>query len=214
MARPGAGSWNGNVMSAFSVKRRILSLWLPRLPIDRIKRALPPDDGGQVETPSVVVAKENNALVITSLDDAAARYGLTFGLPLANARAICPHVQVYDADTAADAKTLDDIADWCDRFTPLVALDAPHGLFLDITGCAHLFGGEARSLKLLCDALTAQGLGVGAAIASTSVCARTLNRHAHGHIIADGAEADAIGRLPVFTLGASDIVTNGLRRAG
>src|SRR5437870_11932120 len=39
MARSGVGSWNGNVMSAFSEnRRRILSLWLPRLPIDRIKR--------------------------------------------------------------------------------------------------------------------------------------------------------------------------------
>src|SRR5258705_5207848 len=39
MALLGGGSWNGNVMSAFSVnRRRILSLWLPRLPIDRIKR--------------------------------------------------------------------------------------------------------------------------------------------------------------------------------
>ena len=44
-------------------------------------------------------------------------------------------------------KTLDDIADWCDRFTPLVALDPPHGLFLDITGCAHLFGGEAALMR-------------------------------------------------------------------
>src|SRR5262245_61755011 len=207
MARPGDGSWNGIVMSAFSAKRRILSLWLPRLPIDRIKLQLAlangggqadafariennsrdtdgrlslplageggaggvstshtaraeraptriassdtirlPPQAGEVkgDTPSVVVAKENNALVIYSLDDAAARYGLTVGLPLANARAICPHIEVHDADPAADAKTLDDIADWCDRFTPLVALDAPHGLFLDITGCAHLFGGEVK----------------------------------------------------------------------
>ena len=71
--------------------------------------------------------------------------GLSIGLPLANARAICPELTVFDADEAADAKTLNDIADWCDRFTPLVALDPPHGLFLDITGCAHLFGGEART---------------------------------------------------------------------
>ena len=40
-ARSGDGSWNGNVMSAFSANpRRILSLWLPRLPIDRIRRQL------------------------------------------------------------------------------------------------------------------------------------------------------------------------------
>ena len=186
-------------MSAFSQnRRRILSLWLPRLPIDRIKRArqnhggawakdishntgsrpspplwgrageggitnfgvrgLPPSltkgGGNGTDMPSIVVIKENNALKIHSLDEAAARYGLTVGLPLANARAICPELQVFDADEAADARMLGDIADWCDRFTPLVALDSPHGLFLDITGCAHLFGGEAAMLRLLCNILT------------------------------------------------------------
>ena len=201
-------------MSAFSAKRRILSLWLPRLPIDRIKRQLSSVAPVNADVPSVVVAKEHNALIIYSLDDASASYGLAIGLPLANARAICPHLQVYDADEAADAKTLGDIAGWCDRFTPMVALDAPHGLFLDITGCAHLFGGEAAILRQLCDALTAQGFAVSAAIASTSICARTMNRHVHGHVIADGEETGAVGPLPVFTLGASDAVTNALRRAG
>src|SRR5439155_233061 len=81
-----------------------------------------------------------------------------------------------DADVVADAKTLSDIADWCDRFTPLVALDPPHGLFLDITGCAHLFGGEAALLQTLVRALARQGFAVSAAIAGTSVCARTLTR--------------------------------------
>jgi protein ImuB len=181
--------------------------------------ALPLPLAGEVkrdsgDTPSVVVAKENNALVIYSLDDAATHYGLTIGQPLANARAICPHLEVFDADLAADAKTLDDIADWCDRFTPLVALDSPHGLYLDITGCAHLFGGEAAILRQLCDALTAQGFNVSAAIASTPICARTMNRHVHGMIVADGEEADAVGPLPVFTLGADEAISGGLRRAG
>jgi protein ImuB len=202
-------------MSAFSDnRRRILSLWLPRLPIDRIKRQSNFRSGALDDTPSVVVAKENNALQIYALDDAAARFGLNIGLPLANARAICPHLKVFDADEAADAKTLGDIADWCDRFTPLVALDSPHGLFLDITGCAHLFGGEAMLLRLLCDVLTAQGFAVSAAIASTSVCARTMTRHVHGRIVPDGEEADAVGPLPVFALGADSAITNGLRRAG
>src|SRR3979411_1536799 len=155
MALLGGGSWNGNVMSAFSRnRRRILSLWLPRLPIDRIKRQLARDTAPPARRgPSIVVAKQNNALQIFALDDAAARLGLEIGLPLANARAICPHLQVFDADEAADFKMLNDIADWCDRFTPLVALDAPHGLFLDITGCAHLFGGEAALMQMVCDAL-------------------------------------------------------------
>jgi protein ImuB len=223
-------------MSAFSPnRRRILSLWLPRLPIDRIKRQLCRDDAAPANTkafssevgtgsrqenasrnhdPGIVVAKQNNALQIFALDDAAARLGLEIGLPLANARAICPQVKVYDADEAADAAALDAIAGWCDRFTPLVALDPPHGLLLDITGCVHLFGGEAAMMRLMCDVLTAQGYAVSAAIAGTAVCARTLTRHAHGRIVGEGGEADAVGPLPVSALGADAAVVIGLRRAG
>jgi protein ImuB len=223
-------------MSAFSVKRRrILSLWLPRLPTDRIKRQLSRNNGAtkafssevgsgsreenaskkdSSDQPSIVVAKQNNALQIYALDDTAARLGLEVGLPLANARAVCPDIQVFDADEAADAQALNAIADWCDRFTPLVALDCPHGLLLDITGCAHLFGGEAKLMQMVCNALTRQGFAVSAAIAGTSVCARTMNRYVHGRIVGDGEEADNVKPLPVFALGADSAITRGLRRAG
>jgi len=168
----------------------------------------------QNSNPSIVVAKQNNALQIFALDDAAARLGLAIGLPLANARAICPRLRVFDADTAADAGVLNDVADWCDRFTPLVALDPPYGLFLDITGCAHLFGGEAGLMQMVCGALTRQGFAVSAAIAGTSICARTVTRHVSGRIVPDGGEAEAVKSLPVFALGADDTITRGLRRAG
>jgi protein ImuB len=202
-------------MSAFSPsRRRILSLWLPRLPIDRIKRRLSGSSDALDKTASVVVARQHNAIVIHSLDDLAVHAGLSFGLPLANARAICPELTVFDADEAADRKTLDDIADWCDRFTPLVALDPPYGLFLDITGCAHLFGGERALLQIVCGALARRGFTVSAAIAGTSICARTLTRQASGNIIADGEEAEAVSPLPVSALGAGDAIIGGLRRAG
>jgi protein ImuB len=168
----------------------------------------------QDDPPCIVVAKQNNALQISALDDAAAHLGLEIGLPLANARAICPHLQVFDADDVADARALNIIADWCDRFTPLVALDSPHGLFLDITGCAHLFGGEAALMQIICEALTRQGFAVSAGIAGTSICARTMTRYSSGQIIRDGEEADAVRPLPVFALGAEDAITRGLRRAG
>jgi len=205
-------------MSVFSEnRRRILSLWLPRLPTDRIQRPLARSSAApakQNDVPCVVVAKQNNALQISALDDLAARLGLEVGLPLANARAICPQLQVFDADEAADAKALNDIADWCDRFTPLVAFDSPHGLFLDITGCAHLFGGEAALMQMVCGALTRQGFVVSAGIASTSICARTMTRYVSGKIICHGEEADAVKPLPVSALGADDAITRGLRRAG
>jgi protein ImuB len=205
-------------MSAFSAnRRRILSLWLPRLPIDRIKRQLAraaPANTFSSDAPSIVVARQNNALQIYALDDVAVRCGLEIGLPLANARAICPELTVFDADEVADARTLNDIADWCDRFTPLVALDPPYGLFLDITGCAHLFGGEAALMRMVCGALARQGFAVSSAIASTSICARTLTRCVSGQIIGEGEEAEAVNPLPVFSLGANDAITRGLRRAG
>ncbi|HYW63607.1 MAG TPA: DNA polymerase Y family protein [Bradyrhizobium sp.] len=202
-------------MSAFSVKRRrILSLWLPRLPTDRIKRQRSRNAAPADPRPCIVVAKQNNALQISAVDDHAARLGLDAGLPLANARAICPDVEAFDDDPVADAQALNAIADWCDRFTPLVALDPPHSLFLDITGCAHLFGSEERLLQMLCGALTSQGFAVSAAIAGTSISARTMTRHVHGRIVGEGDEADSVSPLPISALGADEAITRGLRRAG
>lgn len=179
-----------------------------------MKRLLSRDGALDDTRPCVVVGKLNNALQITALNNAAAHIGLERGLPLANARAIYPDVQVFDADEAADTKLLEGIADWCDRFTPLVALDPPEGLFLDISGCAHLFGGEAALLRNVCDSFDRQGFVVNAAIASTPVSARTLARAAKSCIVADGEEARAVRALPVFALGADDAITRGLRRAG
>ncbi|MCA6125336.1 DNA polymerase Y family protein [Bradyrhizobium sp. WSM 1704] len=164
--------------------------------------------------PSVVVAKDHNAILLHSIDEAAIHAGLSVGLPLANARAICPELTVYDADPAADAATLNDIADWCDRFTPLVALDPPYGLFLDITGCAHLFGGERALLQLVTGGLSRRGFAVSAAISGTSISARALTRCASGTIVADGEEAQATSPLPVSALGADPAIITGLRRAG
>ncbi|WP_425304960.1 Y-family DNA polymerase [Bradyrhizobium erythrophlei] len=208
----------------------MLSLWLPRLPTDRIRRLRAKtllreavigsreDDASnrleQLDELSIVVARQNNMLRISALNDAATHVGLAVDLPLANARAICPDVQVHDADEVADADALNAIAEWCDRFTPLVALDLPHGLFLDISGCAHLFGGEAAMMNLVCSVLTAQGFRVSGAIAGTAVCARTLTRHVHGRIVRDGEEAEAVRLLPISALGADMAVVTGLRRAG
>lgn len=164
--------------------------------------------------PCLIVTKQNNALHISALNDSAAKIGLEVGLPLANGRAICPDAQVFDADPVADAKLLEDVADWCDRFTPLVALDPPYGLLLDISGCAHLFGGEAIMLRTICHALQRQGFIVNASVAGTPACAQTLSRAGHNVVVATGNEARAVANLPVFALAADQSITSGLRRAG
>lgn len=149
-----------------------------------------------------------------AVDNAAAMAGLEPGLPLASARALCPDLTVADDDPAADLALLEAIADWCDRFTPLVALDEPHGLLLDISGCSHLFGGEAALMQSVCEGLSRQGFAVSAAIAATACCARALRRVRHGNIVSDGGEARAVAALPVFALGADEASIRALRRAG
>ncbi len=67
-------------------------------------------------------------------------------MPLADARAMLPALVVANADEPADRLLLEKIADWCVHFTPLVALDPPHGLLLDVTGVTHLFDGEQALL--------------------------------------------------------------------
>ncbi|HEX5516103.1 MAG TPA: DNA polymerase Y family protein, partial [Pseudolabrys sp.] len=90
--------------------------------------------------PLVVTGKRGNVEVLTAADDAARRLGLMSGLALAQARAMHPGIDVVAEDIEADAALLDSIADWCLRYTPLVACDMPDGPLLDISGCAHLYG--------------------------------------------------------------------------
>jgi len=195
---------------------------LPRLPTDRFKRERQRTDlqaasgapSRNDREPIVVAAKINNELKVVAVDDAAARLNLAADMPLATARAMVPALTILDHDSDADLKTLNAIADWCDRFTPLVAFDGTEGLVLDISGCAHLFGGEAMLMKTLCHTLTQQGFVVSAAISSTAVAARALTRYRHGVIVPPGEEAAAVLALPVTTLGVDYAIITGLRRAG
>ncbi len=140
--------------------------------------------------------------------------GLVPGMPLATARAMLPALDVIDADPVADARALEAIADWCGCFTPLVALDGCDGLFLDITGCAHLFGGELAMLKAVCAALSRQGVIVNAAIAGTAVAARAVAHSRTCEVVASGEEARIVAPLPIAALGVDDKIVRGLNRAG
>jgi hypothetical protein len=114
---------------------------------------------GRPDAPPIVCSGSscNNAMRLTALDEAAEAMGLKKNMGVAEARAIYPTIDVIEEDPAADRRFLEGIADWCDRYTPLVALDGKDGLFLDITGCAHLFGGEKALLKDILSTAPADG---------------------------------------------------------
>ncbi len=93
--------------------------------------------------------------------------GLVPGMTQADARAVCPGVDAMPADTAADAALLDRLVSWCGRYTPWVAAEGRDGIFLDVTGCAHLFGGEAAMRADLVRRLEGFGFTARAAVADT-----------------------------------------------
>ena len=105
------------------------------LPAERARRCgiTPPDDA-----PYALVEKAGNAIRLAAVDIRALELGLAPGLPLADARARVPDLEAIEHDPGADGALLGWLAEGCDRYTPLVALDAPDGLILDITGCQHL----------------------------------------------------------------------------
>jgi protein ImuB len=191
--------------------RRYLAVWLRRLPTDRIaKRSAAPAEA------LVVAAPLRGALRLTAVNDAAAALRLRVGMPLADARAMYPAIAVADADEAADLRLLVAIADWCDRYTPLVGLDPPDGLLLDISGCAHLFGGEAALAADLVERLGAQGFSARTGVADTVGCAWAVARFAEflppperGRsasaasrvgVISSAGERDTLAPLPLAAL--------------
>jgi len=129
------------------------------------------------DKPLVVAEPVKGALRLAGMNDAADGLGLKPGMALADARAMYPDIAVADADPEADRRMLVAIADWCDRYTPLVGLDPPDGLLLDISGCAHLFGGEETLRRDITARLHAQGFQARAAVADTVGCAWAVARY-------------------------------------
>ena len=164
--------------------------------------------------PLVVYTKIKNAFTLTAVDRHASAAGFKTGMPLADARAIRPDLITYEADEAADAKLLDEIAAWCERFTPIIVLDPPRGLLLDITGCAHLFGSEAKLLEEVELRLTAQGIVTRAAIAPTPGAAWAFARTGKTLLLHTGGLKEALCALPVGALRLKPEATALLKRLG
>ena len=155
---------------------------------------------GRGVPPLAVVAKIKSALRIAALNESAEHLGLTRGMALADARAMIPMLGVADDDPAADAALLEEIANWAERYTPLVALDGGDGLFLDITGAAHLFGGEEALVADLVARLTAQGFLARAAIADTAGAASAAARFTDIAVVAAGGASALLTPLPLTAL--------------
>jgi protein ImuB len=171
---------------------RFLALHLPDLATDLIRRA------GPVEGPLATWAAPRQRRVLVAVDQAGAAAGLRPGQALADAQAIRPDLVLHPADPAGEARALQALALWAQRYSPLTAPDPPDGLLLDITGCAHFWADEAA---LLADALARSaraGIAARGAVAGHAATAAALARcRGDSPVIAAEAAAEAVAPLPL-----------------
>ena len=152
---------------------------------------------------------------LTALDEGATALGLFAGQKATDAAALAPELVTAEAEPALDQAALVALADWCARFSPAVAIDAPDGLFLDITGVAHLWGGEAAMMGDLIARLATNGLPARAAVAATPGAAWALAHFGEdGTIAAPGEEEALLSPLPVTALRLAPEATAQIARLG
>ena len=185
--------------------RRIVALWFPHWAADV---ASFDHDATQA---FALIDKHKNAQRLVALNPAARAAGLHMGMALADARALVPELQTAMADIRQAKARLDKCAHWLQRYTPWVGHDTavltPHGLteyglLMDVSGCAHLFGGERAMLEDMAARFKKRRIGLRVAMAGTIGAAWGLARFSPTVItvLPEGQEAEAVLRLPPAAL--------------
>jgi protein ImuB len=190
---------------------RFLSIWFRHLTTDRwvIKR---PELKGE---PFVLAAPERGRMMVKASSPEATSEGVYTGMVVADARAILPTLKVYTDDPGLEDRLLKALAEWCLRYTPVAATDAPDGLILDITGCPHLWGGEQPYLENITATLKSKGYHVRAAIADTIGAAWATARYGKsGLIVEPGEQREALLPLPPTALRLESGILQRLEKLG
>ncbi len=198
--------------------RRIAAAWLPNFSVNLSIKTLPK----LKESPLVMFQHEAGRSWIIAADPAAQALGIGPGQAVADARALYPDLQTRAADPAGDRSALEKLADWCGRYTPWVGIDAcvgpgEAGLFLDLTGCAHLNGGEAALLADIEHHFARFGLDARLTLAESPGAAWAWSRFRPAGatpILAPGAAGLALRPLPIEALRIPAATAETLRRLG
>lgn len=179
-------------------------------------KAMPSDDGGASAQsapaltwatlwgrPTILIARTGQRDVVTAVCPVARELGLRPGMAAAHARALVTDLDVCDADPDADRAWLERLANHAvGHWTPTACVEGPDGLWLDLTGTAHLFGGEARFCRRLLRFLDRLDFTASIAIAGTPGAAHALARYGGEAItlLPPGTETQAIADLPLAAL--------------
>ncbi len=184
--------------------KRYLYIWFRYLATDRLAKIRPELRG----KPFLLYAPEHGRMVVKAASQQLTRENISPGMVVADVRAILPSVEVFSADAVAEEKLLKEMAEWCIRYSPVVATDAPDGLILDISGCPHLWGGERAYIRSVILRLSKGGYDVCAAIADTVGAAWAVARYGSREqgvggretIVESGGQAEALSSLPPAAL--------------
>jgi len=191
--------------------RRILSIWLPHLAVERWTRSsdFAPDD------PVVLTVESTHGPIIHAVTRPAAERGARAGARLTDARALDPSLVAVPADPEGDAALVQRLARWAGRWSPLVEVDGESALRLDVTGVAHLFGGEAELVADIQTRFAIAGLSTRVAIAPTAAAAWALAHFGKAAAVICGKDMGAkLADLPVAALRLPPDATQVLQRLG
>jgi protein ImuB len=173
--------------------KRALCIWLPNWPIQRLRAAQPelkdrlenkqgtvpifaqrkwdcPLSKCSEDQPVVLYQSCRGVPRVAACSAQAAALGAAVGMPLAEVKAVCGSAKMVPYDPPSDRRALEALAEHCGRFSPVVGLEqsaAPDSLLLDITGLAHLFGGEDALAEQIVRDFARRELFVRVAIADT-----------------------------------------------
>ncbi|WP_199117776.1 DNA polymerase Y family protein [Pedobacter sp. ASV28] len=165
--------------------------------------------------PFVLAAPHHGRMVIKAANSLAESQGVGCGMVVADCKAILPELEILDYEPGTEVKLLSAIAEWCIRYTPLVGVDEPNGLFLDTSGCAHLWGGEESYLEDIQRKLVALGYDVRGAIADTIGTAWAVARFGREpSIVGTQQQLQALQALPPAALRLEPQVLSRMKKLG
>ena len=191
--------------------KRFLSIWFRYLTTDWLSIKHPE----LANAPFVLAALNHGRKVITAANALAEEQAIVPGMVAADARALVFNLQVLDDKPGLDIKLLKAIGEWSIRYTPVTAIDAPNGLILDVTGCAHLWNGEECYLKEIITRLKSKGYNVRAAMADTVGAAWAAARFGKvSPIIEPCGQLEALLPLPPAALRLEPLVLERLQKLG
>ena len=167
--------------------------------------------------PRILIETVGQREIVTAACPAARELGLTPGMAAAQARALIPGLDVIPAQPEQDRAWLDRLALHAVRgWTPTAAVSDPQGLWLDLTGTTHLFGGEERFCERLVAFCRRLGFTARVAVAGTAGAAFALARFGDRPVIVvpSGGEVGALAPLPLAGLRLSSEALTAAARFG